>query len=448
MMLNTFFSMMNLPRRTSSEYRVQARLNYAFDKLDKSKTGYISIDELDEGMNDLGIPVTKDIVQKVFGHLDTDKDGKVSFQQFAAYCNLRLNEIRKTFDLIDTDNNGRISTEEIKLCVQALGMKISKKQLREMVEHAERMHSHIGFEEFLDTLLLLPKKNPEAVFEAWESLPLDDAESGFSIPRDARTALHQSISSAIIQQLYSGGIAGAVSRTATAPIDRIKILAQAAPPGAKSLGMMSTIRAIYAEGGIKGFFRGNGANVLKIAPETASKFMAFDYIKRLIARDPGNATIAERFVAGGAAGAFAQALIYPLEILKTRMAASPPGTYRSLWHCLAQTYRTEGARGLYKGLNASVAGIIPYAGVDLMVNSVFKEWASKWYSAHGQEPGVAILLCGGMISSTTAMICTYPLNLIRTRLQVCIPTRAVFVDFCFNKPIFKLVTLLHDLPIP
>ena len=52
------------------------------------------------------------------------------------------------------------------------------------------------------------------------------------------------------------------------------------------------------------------------------KFAAFDALKQVVAVDPGNATTTERFVAGGVAGAAAQAAIYPLEIVKTRMAVS------------------------------------------------------------------------------------------------------------------------------
>ena len=57
----------------------------------------------------------------------------------------------------------------------------------------------------------------------------------------------------------------------------------------------------------------------------ATKFVVFDVLKRRLAQDPGNATVPERFAAGGLAGAAAQTLVYPLEIVKTRMAVSSPG---------------------------------------------------------------------------------------------------------------------------
>ena len=77
---------------------------------------------------------------------------------------------------------------------------------------------------------------------------------------------------------------------------------------------------------------------MKIAPETAAKFMLFEYFKQRIADDPGNVTVFEKFVSGGLAGMGAQSLVYPLEVLKTRMSISPPGHYKGWADCLNQIY--------------------------------------------------------------------------------------------------------------
>ena len=64
-----------------------------------------------------------------------------------------------------------------------------------------------------------------------------------------------------------------------------------------------------------------------------------------------------------------------------------------------------------------MVGIVPYAGIDLAVNSLLKDVASRMYRSRGEEPGVSAVLACGMLSSTCGMLCTYPLNLVRTRLQ-------------------------------
>lgn len=206
-------------------------------------------------------------------------------------------------------------------------------------------------------------------------------------------------------------------------------MAQATNPGQKTVGLIEATKAVYAEGGIKSFFRGNLANCVKIAPETTTKFIAFDEIKKVIASDVGNITILEKFIAGGLAGSIAQLTVYPLETLKTRLSVSPPGTYNGILNCFYTIFKKEGILKFYKGSGSSIIGIIPYAGVDLSVNSIFRENVSRYYASKKQEPTVLSLLLGGMVSSSCAMICTYPLNLVRTRLQTSgIPGRKVYTS--------------------
>jgi solute carrier family 25 phosphate transporter 23/24/25/41 len=72
------------------------------------------------------------------------------------------------------------------------------------------------------------------------------------------------------------------------------------------------------EGGVWSLWRGNGINVLKIAPESALKFMAYEQAKRFIrSNSTRDLTIYERFIAGSLAGGFSQTIIYPLEVCRS-----------------------------------------------------------------------------------------------------------------------------------
>ena len=57
---------------------------------------------------------------------------------------------------------------------------------------------------------------------------------------------------------------------------------------------------------MRAYFRGNGANVFKIAPETAMKLTLNDRFKHVFARDPDHIRPEERLLSGGMAGAVAQ----------------------------------------------------------------------------------------------------------------------------------------------
>ena len=413
----------------------------------------------------------------MLGELDANKDRRISASEFDAFCDKRRANIKQVFRDVDADGDGQIDSKELRRAVERAGLKISDEQLRAAFKRMDLdRDGRLSFDEFESTLMLLPHgANPEAVFDAFAHRAFVDDPDGFmTMPRDIDTGRRTSLSAHMrtmggggddddtagddtaggdasgnagatlgdgggsgetigtAKKLASGGVAGAVSRSATAPIDRIKTIMQAgrlpssggiapvagasaATSAAPRVTLASAARAVWHEGGWRAFWRGNGANVAKVVPETATKYVAFDALKKTLASDPGNATVLERFAAGGMAGAAAQTVVYPLEIVKTRVSLSAGGC--SMATVIAGVLRTEGARGLFKGLTPSLVGIFPYAGIDLMANSVLKDALAAKYAEVGRDPGVAELLGCGMASSTSAMLVTYPLNLVRTRLQ-------------------------------
>ncbi|XP_055378698.1 calcium-binding mitochondrial carrier protein SCaMC-3 isoform X2 [Condylostylus longicornis] len=215
------------------------------------------------------------------------------------------------------------------------------------------------------------------------------------------------------RHLAAGGIAGAVSRTCTAPLDRIKVFLQVQPHKTR---ISDCFKYMMKEGGLQSFWRGNGINVLKIAPESAIKFAAYEKVKRLLRGDEKRQmTIYERFLAGACAGGVSQTIIYPMEVLKTRLALRKTGQYYGILDAAKKIYVNEGVRSFYRGYIPNILGIVPYAGIDLAVYETLKK---KYLSTHNkEEPSFLVLLACGSISSTLGQVCSYPLALVRTRLQ-------------------------------
>ena len=135
---------------------------------------------------------------------------------------------------------------------------------------------HITFEEFNDWLLMLPEISPRAFFDHFyrtgRADPLQDALC-HNMPSSHGAKLAN-----VAADLFSGAVAGVVSRSATAPIDRLRLLLQAAAPGTPSASMGETVSKIIKEGGMKAFFRGNGVNCLKIAPEVRQAVLSRQYV--------------------------------------------------------------------------------------------------------------------------------------------------------------------------
>jgi solute carrier family 25 phosphate transporter 23/24/25/41 len=400
---------------------IDEHLERVFRRLDTHGNGQLDRNEIHAALMERDLPCSKASLDRFFERADRDGDGVVTLLEFKAFCKAQELELRRVYDEVDRNGDGKLTAKEIRTGAASLGFQLSAEQVRALLQRADRDRDGVvSFQEWAAFLRLLPVVNQAAVFEAFGATVLVDHAQGENTPPAERTSRPKSTEGLIAllaAKLYSGGIAGATSRTLTAPIDRLKMLMQTAPPGQHSVGMLQCMRSIYAEGGVPAFFRGNSVNVLKIAPETAIKFLAFDTLKMTIARDPDAVTVSERFAAGGAAGALSQAAIYPLEIAKTRLAVSAPGTYAGLVDCIGSIVRVEGMAALYQGLTTSIVGIVPYAGVDLSINSLLKEVVGRYYAQRGEEPGIPAVLGCGMGSSTCAMLVTYPLNLIRTRLQ-------------------------------
>jgi len=235
-----------------------------------------------------------------------------------------------------------------------------------------------------------------------------------------------------VKFLLAGGVAGAVSRTCTAPFDRLKIFLITRPPdlggtvlspaapvkGVQALA--SAVVRIYAEGGVLAFWTGNGLSVAKILPESAIKFMTYETSKRMFAKywdhveDSRDISGVSRFLSGGIGGITSQLSIYPVETLKTQMMSST-GQRRGLLEAARKVWALGGTRAFYRGLTIGLIGVFPYSAIDM---STFEALKLAYLRSTGKdEPGMLALLAFGSISGSVGATSVYPLNLVRTRLQ-------------------------------
>lgn len=130
-----------------------------------------------------------------------------------------------------------------------------------------------------------------------------------------------------ISSFLAGGLAGAASRTVTSPLERLKILLQTEGnvplqlPGGNGPGAYSTrgiwmnLKVMYLTEGWRGLFRGNGMNVLRIAPHSAIQFATFEFLSSL-----SPPTTSTRLASGAAAGVMAVVCTYPLDLIRTRVS--------------------------------------------------------------------------------------------------------------------------------
>ncbi|KAF8025731.1 hypothetical protein BT93_F2537 [Corymbia citriodora subsp. variegata] len=120
-------------------------------------------------------------------------------------------------------------------------------------------------------------------------------------------------------------------------------------------------------------------------------------------------------IAGGVAGAFAKTAVAPLERIKILLQTRTEGFYSiGVFESFKKILRYEGVRGLYKGNGASVIRVVPYAGLQYMTYEQCRSWILDNCPSFGTGPFVDLL--AGSASGGTAVLCTYPLDLARTKL--------------------------------
>ncbi|XP_059217202.1 calcium-binding mitochondrial carrier protein SCaMC-2 isoform X2 [Stomoxys calcitrans] len=388
----------------------EERLGKLFKQLDRDGNGRIDIHDLSEALREFGLSSV--YAEKFLEHSDKTQSGDVGLAEFVHYIREHEKNLRLQFSHLDKNRDGKVDLEELISAFMDLGIEVDMEEARHLLSRMDQDGSlNISYNEWRDFLLLAPSSDIHDLIKFWRHSTYLDIGEDMNVPDDFTPTELQS--GMWWRHLAAGGVAGAVSRTCTAPLDRIKVFLQVQT---QKTGISDSLRYMLREGGLRSMWRGNGINVLKIAPESALKFAAYEKIKRLIrGDDKRQMTIGERFLAGAAAGGISQTVIYPMEVLKTRLALRKTGQYTGIFDAAKKIYVHEGLRSFYRGYIPNMLGIIPYAGIDLAVYETLKK---KYLSSHNTEqPSFLVLLACGSASSTLGQVCSYPLALVRTRLQ-------------------------------
>jgi solute carrier family 25 protein 43 len=214
------------------------------------------------------------------------------------------------------------------------------------------------------------------------------------------------------ERLTVGFLAGTLSRTITSPLDVVKMLLQVSSKG----GNISEILAkLWAEDGIAGFWRGNLAACVRLGPQSALKFFAFEELQKIAG---GGKPLAgwQRTVCGASAGVISQVLTYPLDVVRTRITVNPK-KYSSIFGSLFTIVSEEGPLALYSGVSTTVAGVIPYEGGKFYAYGGIKQFYST-NIAPGQPISPWTNCFIGAAAECFSQIFSYPFEVVRKRAML------------------------------
>ncbi|KAJ4296455.1 hypothetical protein N0V90_006500 [Kalmusia sp. IMI 367209] len=433
-----------------------------FKSIDFNNDGKISREELQTAFGHAGLAVPNSKLDVFFSEVDANNDGTISFEEWRDFLLFipatapNLREVMTYYQAthhINPEGDVTLSDDTI----SGLGITF--------------LHSLFGS---LFLIARTPPLSASAFNDSFESLdmalPAEDALSSTSQtlpPRydvenlpvpitEEQKALVQNVASVLIgcfpdiEYFVAGGIAGIVSRTSTAPLDRLKVyliaqtsVTKEAVAAAKSGNVLQAAfnawrplagatKELWQAGGMRSLYAGNGLNVVKVMPESAIKFGSYEAAKRVFATieghsDPSKIHSWSKFVAGGMAGMISQFAVYPVDTLKFRMQCETVsgGLHgnRLIIATAKKMWRQGGIASYYRGIGMGLIGIFPYAALDL---GTF-EYLKRTITAHNARkrgcheedaaPGGFITAAIGGFSGAFGASMVYPLNLLRTRLQ-------------------------------
>ena len=271
----------------------------------------------------------------------------------------------------------------------------------------------------------------------------------------------------VVRSGIAGGLAGCAAKTVVGPLDRVKILFQASNPQFAKytgswFGVFTAMRDINKTDGLRGLFRGHSATLLRVFPYAGIKFLAYEQIRHIIIPTKASETPVRRFVSGSLAGITSVFLTYPLEIIRVRLAfetkkdsrSSLARICRQIYHEQAPSRPPTGTSGpvavatdvveaattrsglsnFYRGFSPTLLGMIPYAGMSFLTHDTVGDWmrseALTPYTVlrtalppdekanRRSQLNAPAELISGAIAGLVSQTASYPLEVIRRRMQV------------------------------
>ncbi|GFP87825.1 adenine nucleotide transporter bt1 chloroplastic/mitochondrial [Phtheirospermum japonicum] len=244
-----------------------------------------------------------------------------------------------------------------------------------------------------------------------------EEEKGLGVNKKKKNGLKLKIkvSNPSLRRLISGGIAGAISRTAVAPLETIRTHLMVGSSGHSTTEVFQNIMNTE---GWPGLFRGNFVNVIRVAPSKAIELFVYDTVNKNLSSKAGEQPklpIPPSLVAGACAGVSSTLITYPLELVKTRLTIQRD-VYNGLFDAFVKILQEGGPGELYRGLTPSLIGVIPYAASNYCAYDTLRKVYRK-ISKQEKIGNIETLLIGslaGAISSTA----TFPLEVARKHMQV------------------------------
>ncbi|XP_050474171.1 mitochondrial basic amino acids transporter-like isoform X1 [Bombus huntii] len=209
---------------------------------------------------------------------------------------------------------------------------------------------------------------------------------------------------------FAGCVGGCAGIVVGYPLDTIKVHMQTQDyRNPKYKGNWDCFRTLLAKESVAGLYRGMSSPLAGVALVNAVIFGVYGQTQKYI---PDPASLTSYFAAGALAGIVQSPICSPIELAKTRMQLQASAArFSGPLQCLKHAYTREGYRGVFKGLNVTLLREAPSFGVYFLVYEALTKMPDNVPVSTPR-----MLLAGGL-AGTASWVISYPLDVIKSRIQ-------------------------------
>ncbi|KAJ8005737.1 hypothetical protein DPEC_G00121010 [Dallia pectoralis] len=221
--------------------------------------------------------------------------------------------------------------------------------------------------------------------------------------------------------ILAGGLAGGIEICITFPTEYVKTQLQldekANPPKYRGIG--DCVNQTIKSHGARGLYRGLSSLLYGSIPKSAVRFGMFEFLSNHARDETGRLDSTRGLLCGLGAGVMeAVVIVCPMETVKVKFIhdqSSVKPRYRGFFHGVGEIIRTEGIRGTYQGLTATVLK----QGSNQAIRFYVMTSLRNWYKGDNPSKSINPLVTGtfGAIAGAASVFGNTPLDVVKTRMQ-------------------------------